>query len=312
MGVVRRYRNLVSDSARWVGFPFRGDDIVISTPPKCGTTWMQLLCVMLVLDAVEFDRPLAAISPWLDMQTNELAGVIAGLEAQRHRRVIKTHTPLDGLPLHPGVTYIGVGRDPRDVAVSFEHHMANLDVQAFLAARAAAVGVDDLAEFAPPPPPPADPAERFWRWAYGDADSGLATLPAILAHLQTLWDRRDEARVVLFHYNDLLADLPGQLRRLAGVLAVEVDNARLAQYAAAATFDRMRQRADELAPDVGNRIWRSNQEFFHRGYSGQWRDWLDPPALRRYHERVAELAPPDLAAWVHTGWLSAAPAGVPH
>jgi aryl sulfotransferase len=259
-----------------------------------------------VLDAVEFDRPLAAISPWLDMQTNELAGVIAALEAQRHRRVIKTHTPLDGLPLHPGVTYIGVGRDPRDVAVSFEHHMANLDVQAFLAARAAAVGLDDLAEFAPPPPPPADPAERFWRWAYGDADSGLATLPAILAHLQTLWDRRDDPRVVLFHYNDLLTDLPGQLRRLAGVLAVEVEDARLEEYAAAARFERMRQRADELAPDVGNRIWRSNQEFFHRGYSGQWRDWLDPPALRRYHQRVAELAPPDLAGWVHTGWLSAA------
>ena len=62
MAEVKRYTNVVFDSARWEGFPFRADDIVISTPPKCGTTWMQPLCVMAVLDTVEFDRPLAEIS----------------------------------------------------------------------------------------------------------------------------------------------------------------------------------------------------------------------------------------------------------
>ena len=69
MSELTRYRHPVYDSARWEGFPFRERDIVISTPPKCGTTWMQTLCAMLVLDTVEFDRPLAEISPWLDMQS---------------------------------------------------------------------------------------------------------------------------------------------------------------------------------------------------------------------------------------------------
>src|SRR5918997_952744 len=95
-----RYRGLVYDSARWAGFRFRPDDIVISTPPKCGTTWMQMLCAMLVFDATEFYRPLGDISPWLDMQTSDLAAVMAELDAQDHRRLIKTHTPLDGLPYH--------------------------------------------------------------------------------------------------------------------------------------------------------------------------------------------------------------------
>jgi aryl sulfotransferase len=306
MAVLKRYRNVVSDSARWIGFRFRDDDIVISTPAKCGTTWMQTLCVMLVLDTIEFDRPLAEISPWLDMQTNELTAVVAGLEAQQHRRVIKTHTPLDGIPLHPRVTYLCVGRDPRDVALSFEHHMANLDMDAFMAARAAAVGLDDLADLSPPAPPSGDPAERFWQWSYGEPES-TTSLPGILQHLQTFWDRREDGRIALFHYNDLLVDLPSQLRQLARVLGVEVSVARLEEFAAAATFDGMRQRADDLVPDVGNRIWRSNREFFHRGYSGQWRDWLDAAALRRYHDRVAELVPADLAAWAHAGWLQATP-----
>ncbi|HSH62095.1 MAG TPA: sulfotransferase domain-containing protein [Acidimicrobiales bacterium] len=91
-----RYRHLVYDSARWVGFRFRSDDIVISTPPKSGTTWMQTLSAMLVFGGTELDRPLAEISPWVDMQTNDLAAVVASLEAQSHRRFIKTPYPPRG------------------------------------------------------------------------------------------------------------------------------------------------------------------------------------------------------------------------
>ncbi len=116
---------------------------------------------MFVFGTVEFDRPLAEISPWLDMQANELAAVVVALEAQEHRRLIKTHTPLDGLPLDGRVTYLCVGRDPRDAALSFEHHMANLDWDVFMAARSAAVGISDLEEPGPrPEPPTAGPVER--------------------------------------------------------------------------------------------------------------------------------------------------------
>ena len=82
MAELVRYRGVVYDSGRWDGFPFRPDDIVIDTPPKCGTTWMQMLCAMLVFDSIEFDRPLAEISPWLDMETTGRTDVVARLDAQ--------------------------------------------------------------------------------------------------------------------------------------------------------------------------------------------------------------------------------------
>ncbi|HET7474592.1 MAG TPA: sulfotransferase domain-containing protein [Dermatophilaceae bacterium] len=302
MSTMKRYRTVVFDSARWEGFRFRGGDIVISTPPKCGTTWMQTCCAMLVLDTVQFDRPLARISPWLDMQTNARSDVVENLEAQSHRRIIKTHTPLDGLPFDERVTYLCVGRDPRDVALSFEHHMANLDWQAFMTARAAAVGLEDLEDFGPPPGPPSpDPLARFWQWCSGDGGNGSVTLSTILRHLQTFWDRRDDPNIALFHYSDLLADLPGQFRRLAEVLAIQITDSRVEEFAAAATYDSMRRRADDLVPDVDNRIWLSNRDFFHRGRDKQWTELLDPPALSRYERRVAELVEPDLAAWAHAG-----------
>src|ERR671913_125348 len=142
-----RYRSIVSDSGRWEGFVFRPGDIVISTPAKCGTTWTQMLCALLIFDGPAFPVPLDAVSPWLDMCNRPLAEVTTDLAAQTHRRVIKTHTPLDGLPWHAEVTYLVVGRDPRDVAISFEHHVANADWEHFLQQRAAAVGNADLAEF---------------------------------------------------------------------------------------------------------------------------------------------------------------------
>ena len=159
------------------------------------------------------------------MQINNRAEVVASLEAQEHRRFIKSHTPLDGVPVAEGVTYVCVARDPRDVALSFQHHWANLDLDAFMAARARAVGLSDLKELGPPPGPlPEDPLERFWLWA--DADAGRFVGPAlvdVLHHVETFWDRRHHPHVCLFHYSDLLADLPGQLRRLADALSIDAD-----------------------------------------------------------------------------------------
>jgi hypothetical protein len=67
---------------------------------------MQMISALLIFQRTTFDRSLDLISPWLDMQIREIGAVIADLEAQQHRRFVKTHTPLDGLPVEPAVTYI--------------------------------------------------------------------------------------------------------------------------------------------------------------------------------------------------------------
>ena len=43
---MKRYWSVVYDSNRWDGFELRLGDIVVSTPPKCGTTWTQMIDVV--------------------------------------------------------------------------------------------------------------------------------------------------------------------------------------------------------------------------------------------------------------------------
>src|SRR6266581_3133970 len=127
MTTPRRYQSPDEDSGRWLGFPFRDGDIVISTRSKTGTTWLQMICALLVLQKPQLPEPLGRLSPWLDHLIEPREQVIARLEAQQHRRFIKTHTPLDGIPLDPRATYIVVGRHPLDLAVSLYHQGDNIN-----------------------------------------------------------------------------------------------------------------------------------------------------------------------------------------
>jgi hypothetical protein len=294
-----RYRSLFADSARWDGFPFRPGDIVISTPPKCGTTWMQMLCALLVFDGPDFPAPLDELSPWLDMCNQTLDAVRARLAAQRHRRFIKTHTPLDGVPMRDDVLYVVVARDPRDVAVSFQHHRANMDVAHFLELRAGVMGTDGVAEFGAPSTS-IDPAAGMREFVRSDSivAPGLA---GMLHHVQTAWRRRHAGNVLLVHYADLAADLVGEMRRLAGALGIPLETARAAALAEEAGLGRMRARAGELAPEASRRNWKDAAAFFRAGGFGEWRRWMDEPLLAEYEARVAALAPGDVAAWTHHG-----------
>jgi len=295
------YRTMVFDSSRWDGFELRPGDIIISTPPKSGTTWTQMLCAMLIFDGAEFPASMDNMSPWLDMNTRSRDEVFSILEAQSHRRFIKTHTPLDGLPLDPQVTYVVVGRDPRDVAVSFEHHVANMNFETLIATRGAAVGNDDLDEFPPPPPPSDDPVERMRLFVEGDGF--ITTFDSVVGHLRDAWERRDEPNVALFHYRDYQDDLPSELQRLASVLGVELDAERARALAEEAGLGKMRARAEELAPDTGHNHWHDTAGFFRSGGRGEWADRFTEELAARYGERVGEFAGGDaqFAAWLHDG-----------
>ncbi|WP_433617800.1 sulfotransferase domain-containing protein [Dactylosporangium sp. CA-139114] len=295
------YRSGLTDSSRWQHFSLRPDDIVISAPSKCGTTWVQMICALLIFQSTDLPAPLTTVSPWLDMRLRPLADVTRALDAQQHRRFIKTHTPLDGLPQLPGVSYVVVGRDPRDVAVSMDHHRNNLDDQ--LLHRLLTSGEEAPIGPSAAPQRPASRRERVLQWIHDQrtATENLDSLRTVVHHLGQAWDRRNEPAVILMHHADLSQDLAGHMRRLADRLGIEVPPPRWPALIEAATFASMRSRAGQLVPDERLGLFTSEGAFFRSGQAGQWRDVLDDEDLAAYDTLIRSLAATDFVDWVENG-----------
>jgi hypothetical protein len=300
----QRYRSGIIDAARWDGLQPRDDDIIISTPPKAGTTWTQMICALLIFQETDLPAPLTTLSPWLDLDSAPIDKVLDSLEGQRHRRFIKTHTPLDGLEYRDETTYLCVGRDPRDAFMSMDNHMQNVDPEFLkrsldperLAAMAAAAAEA-----------PQDLAGKFRAWI---ADDGLPWqgeeqngASEILYHVQSFWRFRHRPNIHLFHYSDLKADLDGEMRRMADALGIRVASERWPEFVKAASFESMKARADTLAPEVDKGVWQDTARFFNKGSNGQWSEFLSDAELALYREAMSERLEPELAEWLEKGRL---------
>ncbi|MBV8959305.1 MAG: sulfotransferase domain-containing protein [Actinobacteria bacterium] len=287
-----RYQSSDEDSGRWIGFPFRDGDIVISTRSKSGTTWMQMICALLIFQTPDLPAPLRELSPWLDWLVNRKDEVWARLDAQTHRRFIKTHTPLDGVPIDPRVTYIVVARHPLDMAVSLYHQGDNLD----------RAKMRELAGLPPLPDQGPRPNLHDWLVDWIERDSrpegDMDSLPGVMHHLSDAWARRNERNVLLVHYDDLLKDLDGQMRMIAARLNIPVDESIWPTLVNAATFAEMQSRPDDLTPDLGG-IFKDRSTFFRRGGSGAGVAALSEDEAVGYAARTSALAEADMLEWLN-------------
>jgi hypothetical protein len=252
-----------------------------------------MICALLVFQTAELPAPLAEISPWLDWLGAPRDELFRRLEAQDHRRLVKTHTPLDGIPLDPRAVYIVVARDPLDLAVSLYHQGDNLDRKRVREL----TGQLERSE-----PPAARPTLREWLLAWIDSDAdprdAMDSLRGVMAHASDAWARRGEPNVILVHYDDLAADLDGSMRALAARLKITVPEATWPELVDAAGFERMRARAPQLAPDAAG-VLKDRAAFFRRGSSGAAREVLSSVELQHYRDRTQAMTTPDLWTWLH-------------
>jgi len=103
---------------------------------------------------------------------------------------------------------------------------------------------------------------------------------------------------VLVHYDNLSADLAGQMRWLAGRLGITVPGHAWPALVRAATFESMSGNAETAVPTAG--LFKSNAAFFRRGRSGAGCEILSDGEIAAYHDRAARLAPADMLAWLHS------------
>jgi hypothetical protein len=164
------------------------NDIFVCTPPRSGTTWTQTLCCLLLFGWRDFDIKPSDVSPWYEFIVHSIESVNGLLDAQDHRRLIKTHTPLDGIPYNPQSTYVTVHRDPRDVFLSVRNHMDNLQRVDF------SIDPDD------------DISGPFREWVRTPPIKGGSvadSMEQIILHFKSFKKFEHLANIHAFHYSDV-------------------------------------------------------------------------------------------------------------
>jgi aryl sulfotransferase len=289
VSTLRSYRNAFFDNRRWARFEPRPGDIFVCAPPKCGTTWMQTIVAEMLWPDGDAPRPIMQHAPWLEGEFAPLDRVLARLAAQKHRRTVKTHTPADGIPLLDDAKYVFVARDGRDAFMSLCNQDAHMK-----AAMVEGLTAPALAD-----------SERPMRGWSGDVQGFFAHWTeegAFLDHVATFWQRRDLPNLLLVHYNDLKADLDGEMRRIAGFLDIRVPEAQWPAVVERCTFESMKARPEEIG--VFEFFEGGVDSFLYKGSNGRWRGVLSPAKLARYEQRVAKVLPPDAARWLEQGRCS--------
>jgi hypothetical protein len=291
------YTDMIYDSRRWDNFKPREGDIVVATPAKCGTTWTQMICALLVHQTPDLPMPLTELSRWIERHNDPIEDVLAHYQAQTRRRIIKTHTPLDGLPYWDEVTYVFCGRDPRDAFLSGLDHIDNISEKsrAETFARGRIPAGFTL---------PTDPNERFKMWISAGPQPWVwdgFPIGSVLYLTSTYWQHRDRSNIVFLHYADMTRDLDGEMRRLSAALGIPVNEERWPTLVAAASFASMKQNASRNAPGAHFGEWADNTTFFRKARQGEWRDVLNAENLALYEKVTREKLEPELKAWLEGG-----------
>jgi aryl sulfotransferase len=300
------YRTWIFDSRRWRQYRPRANDIIIAAYPKCGMTWMQRIVGLLVFQTSQ-PMPIMQISAWVDRRFPQpIETTIAQIEAQEHRRFLKSHMPLDGLPFYDEVKYIHVARDGRDACMSFHNHaMGFTDQMLQILDRA---GLEDETVARPYPRPLPDPAQHFHYWITQGAIPGHEDGSPSMSFSRfekAWWAVRQYPNVLLVHYNDLKSDLSSEMYRIADFLGISVAPTLWPELVQAARFEAMRRDGDALMGKTAPLFKQGSQGFFFKGTNGRWRNTINENDLALYDAKLKAMLSPACVEWVSRGRLKA-------
>lgn len=287
----REMHNHHFDSTVWNDFKFRDDDIIIATYAKAGTTWMQQIIAQLLFNGAE-GLEVAEMSPWLDLRVPPKHVKMPAVEAQQHRRFMKTHLPVDALVFSPKAKYIYIARDGRDILWSMYNHHSTANEKWYGALN------DTPGRVGPPIERPVESIKQYYHeWLDKD---GHPFWP-FWENVRSWWEIRDLPNVLLVHFANLKRDMPGEIRRIAEFLEIPVDESKWGDILVHCSFDYMKAHATASVP-LGGIFWDGGaQSFIHKGVNGRWRDVLSKEESEKYERMAREELGEAAAHWLATG-----------
>ena len=296
-----KVRDFLSDSSVWITFRvldgFREGDIIIAPYFKAGTTLTQCIVLQILHNGKFTQEKMAEISPWLDSSYGDHGKMIAYLKNMRERRVIKSHVPAHALYIDPKVNYIYVGRDGRNVALSFYNYLSHFTDRTMhkingIYKKATGKNIDLVL--------PQTEQEFFDLWLENDGYN----CGSFFDNVKSWWDLRHSPNVLLLHYDQLSKDLESELPRIATFLGISPETLDTNSIIMNCGFEAMKERAERLIPiGVKGSILDDPAKFFHKGTNRDYRKSLTPQQITKYETMVRKKLSDECSRWL-TGYLN--------
>ncbi|XP_028416097.1 amine sulfotransferase-like [Dendronephthya gigantea] len=194
-----------------MNFVPRSTDVIISTSPKCGTTWMQQILHQLRSGG---DMSFADIDehvPFIDLAY--FVGQDLDAEHKYQPRCFKTHFPCESCP--KGANYIVIFREPCAAFYSSYNFFSQGNYF-----QSQEISVDEF-------------VRSFHLSATGMGSN-------YFKHLLSWWPHRNDPNVLFLLYEEMLQDLESSVRAVASFIGID-DEARIANAVKMSTFDYMKQ-----------------------------------------------------------------------
>ena len=198
---------------------WRDGDIVVSVPPKSGTTWTMNIVHQLRSGGDPDFADIYREVPWLELvpaPDSTLDGLVTEFDEmpRDRRRAFKSHAAPPTLPFQrpgagPDVRYVIVARNPDEAVASF---------RPFIAAHSDAWF--DLWQV---------PKEGVIGPDFDTYFAGMGShmlVPMIFGFIAAWWPLRNEPNVLLIHYADLKREPEASVRRIADFLGFDVPDAQ--------------------------------------------------------------------------------------
>uniref|UniRef100_A0A8C3Q366 Sulfotransferase n=1 Tax=Geospiza parvula TaxID=87175 RepID=A0A8C3Q366_GEOPR len=263
------YKSFIEGWPQVKAFQARPDDLLLSTYPKSGTTWLSEIMDMIYQDGnVEKCRRDAIYNrvPFLELRAPGETSGIELLENTPSPRLVKTHLPVQLLPTsfwEKDCKIIYMARNPKDVAISYYyfHQMAKIHHD------------------------PGTKAEFLENFMAGKVPYG-----SWYDHVRGWWEKKQEKKILYLFYEDMKKDPRREVQKILQFLGKELAEGTVDRILHHTSFQEMKKNpAANYETVLPALMDHSISPFLRKGISGDWKNHFTVAQNERFDQHYQEL-----------------------
>ncbi|XP_063791392.1 sulfotransferase 1C4-like isoform X2 [Pseudophryne corroboree] len=233
-------------------FQAREDDVLISTFPKAGTTWMQEIVDLILLQGdVEksMRAPCYAKVPFIELYPKPMPSGVDAANAMESPRLLKTHLPIQLMPpsfWEKNTKIIYVARNAKDCMVSYFHFQKMNKGM----------------------PEPGTWDEYFSLFLAGNVAWG-----SWFDHVIGWWKAKDKHQILYVFYEDLVEDPKREIRKIMRFLGKDLSDEVIEKIRHHTSFQAMKENPMANFSTLPSVIFdQSISPFLRKGEVGDWKN----------------------------------------